>query len=191
MSIHDPLPGRADLDEAARPRAPRIASATDFHRHRGQRLRAIHQAHLNHLAEVRRIVDRMEADANGSSELVAALDGMAMARNLRRFGTLCGNQCAHLQAHHDIEENHSFPIVEMQGGDGLRAVIAKLRAEHEVVHALIKALVQRAIAFHKAPNMETLTAVREALDHMEAVLRSHFGYEEEALEEALGYYGGV
>ena len=191
MNIHDRLPGRADLDEAARPEAPRISDATDFHRHRGRRLRLIHETHLGHLAEVRHIVGRMEADVNASSELVTALDQMAMARNLRQFGTLCGNQCGHLQAHHDIEENHSFPIVEMQGGHGLRAVIAKLRAEHEVVHALIKALVQRATAFHRAPDMETLAAVREALDHMEAVLRSHFGYEEEALEEALGYYGGV
>ena len=192
MIVYDSLPGRDELNERARPKAPAMPEATDAHRAVGRQLRMIHDAHRRELAAIRAIVDRIEADGLGrdgtGDDLAGAIDGMGMARDLRLFGALCGRECQHLQFHHDIEEGHTFPIMEARGGEGLRAVIAKLREEHHVVHALIGALAERGEAFLRGPDARRLAALREVLDRLDAVVASHFGYEEAELEEALGVH---
>ena len=188
MIVLDTLPGRAELNEAARPKAPPIPQATDRHRRMGGRLRLIHDVHRQELKTIRGLLDRIKADGEGAGDLARAIETMGMARNLQLFGALCGRECSHLQFHHDIEEGHTFPIMEARGSKGLRVVIAKLREEHEVVHALIAALHERAGALLDEPSLSSFAAVREALDRIEEVVHSHFGYEERELEEALGVH---
>ena len=189
MIVFDALPGREALREADRPSAPPIPEATDTHRRMGARLRLIHDAHRQELRDLRALLDRIEADEASADAAPAVVGGMGMSRNLRLFGALCGRECQHLQFHHDIEEGHTFPTVEHRGDDGMRAVIRKLREEHEVVHTLIAALAERSAAL--ARDRSQLAAVREALDRIEDVVRSHFGYEEDELKEALGVYGAL
>ena len=189
MIVFAALPGREALREEGRPSAPAIPEATDAHRRMGGRLRLIHDAHRQELRDLRALLDRIEADEAPADATPAAVAGMGMSRNLALFGALCGRECQHLQFHHDIEEGHTFPIVEHRGGDGVRAVIAKLREEHEVVHALIAALAERSTAL--ARDRSQLPAVRETLDRIEEVVRSHFAYEEGELEEALGVYNAL
>ncbi len=186
-----PLPGRADLDEAARPSAPAIQDATDTHRAFGRQLAMIHAHHRRELAQVRRVLTRIEDDAAAAGDLTKVLNTMAIAQNLRLFGAICGRECQHLQFHHNIEEGHTFPTLEQNGSEGLRAVVAKLRKEHEVVHTLIGALSERGAAFVQNPAAATLADLKEVISNLEEVVDSHFSYEERELEEALGVHGGL
>ena len=191
MIVYDTLPGRLELNEAARPKAPAIPHATDRHRRVGARLGLIHDAHRRELRALRATLDRIAREGADAGDLAVAVGELGMARNLELFGALCGRECSHLQFHHDIEEGHTFPIMERRGSDGLRLVIAKLREEHEVVHALIAALHDRTVRFTEEPSETALEAVREALDRIEEVVHSHFGYEEAELEEALGVHDAL
>lgn len=186
-----PLPGRADLDEAARPSAPAIQGATNAHRAFGRQLAMIHAHHRRELAQVRRVVTRIEEDASAAGDLAETLSTMAIAQNLRLFGAICGRECQHLQFHHNIEEGHTFPTLEQSGSKGLRAVVAKLRKEHVVVHTLIATLAERGAAFVQKPGATTLADLKEVISNLEEVVDSHFSYEERELEEALGVHGGL
>lgn len=194
--IHDvttvlSLPGVADLDEASRPAAPPIPGVTDAQRARGRQLGAYHDIHRHELAQIREVLERIEAGGGNAASLTEAVDGLALVRNVRTLGALCGRGCWLLNFHHDHEEAEVFPVLEKKGSEGLRAVVAKLRNEHHVVHALVAALQRRSKAVAANPSLATLADVRDALDRLEAVVRSHFGYEEEQLEEALGVHGGL
>jgi iron-sulfur cluster repair protein YtfE (RIC family) len=179
------------IDEARRPRAPRIEGATPAHRARGRRLALIHRMHLEDLDLVGRLlgqVERGEAEAARLAETVRALE---MTRNYRAFGTLCGRECQTLSFHHTAEDRQIFPQLAAAGSPGLRAVVAQLQAEHEVVHALIERLEAAADALVATPDATGFAEARAVFRALERVVRSHFGYEETELEEALGFYGVI
>jgi hypothetical protein len=69
------------LDDATRPKAPRIEGATEAHRRHGRRLAMIHRLHLQQLAQVRRVMEKVEAGEAGSDTLDGALAGLDMRRN--------------------------------------------------------------------------------------------------------------
>ena len=185
------------LNEAARPRAPRIPGATDAQRRQGGRLALIHAMYLQDMARTRSLVEEIEAAAtpdearDGAEALAARLEEMPMLRNLRLFGSLCGQHCAHVMAHHDIEEAHMFPHLDRTTGEGFAPVLAKLRAEHEVIHARLEALALATQQMMQAPGAAAYAPLKEAFDALHADMESHFGYEETELREALGVYGGV
>lgn len=193
MAKADALPGLTELQEGARPSAPPIPGTTDAQRARGRQLGAYHDIHRGELARIRAVLAAIEAGGagEGAGRLADAVNGLSLARNVEVFGALCGRGCWLLNFHHDHEEAAVFPLLEARGGEGLRAVVAKLRAEHEVVHTLVAALTERSQAFAARPDAEALARVRDAVDRLEAVVRSHFGYEEAELEEALGVHGGI
>lgn len=177
------------LDDATRPKAPRIGGLTATQRARGKRLAAFHRLHLQQLGEVKRAmaaVERGEAEAAG---LGAAIASLPMAANYRAFGNLCGEECAVLTAHHTIEDQALFPLLQARGTEGLRRVVDRLQAEHEVVHALIEALEESAERLAREANAAAFGEAKERLEALESVVRSHFGYEESELEEALGFLG--
>lgn len=176
------------IDEANRPKAPAIDGATPMHRRQGLRLAAIHRLHLGQFAEVQGLVERIAAGEAQAAALGAAVDGMAMTRNYRLFGAVCGEECQMLTFHHTAEDTQIFPQLEASGVSGLIRVVEQLRAEHEVVHALIDELRAGAEAILRDPGPAAFAQLRDTLGRMEAVLRSHFHYEETELAEALGYY---
>lgn len=178
----------SDLREAARPHAPRIEGVTEEQRRRGRHLALIHGFHLRDIARIRAFVAHIDSDPEAAGKLAAAVDDMEMTRNLRAFGAVCGQECGSLLFHHGAEEQQVFPLLDRVGGEGLRAVVRKLREEHEVVHALLDELAAGARAIEAAPGPETYAALRDCFGRLEAVLRSHFGYEETELEEALGVH---
>ena len=45
-----------------------------------------------------------------------------------------------------------------------------------------------AVAVMNAPGPETFATLRKAFEMLEKYVISHFGYEQEELEEALGFY---
>ena len=189
--VENARPDVADLKEAERPKAPPIEGATDLQRRQGRQLAAIHRMHLQQMGQVRRVMEGIAAGSTAPAALAKAVPEMEMTRNYRQFGNLCGQECQFLDYHHGAEEHRVFPHLEARASDGLRKVIAKLREEHEVVHALLERLYADAVRLVQNPGEDAFDEARQTFDALERVVRSHFGYEEDELEEALGVYGGL
>lgn len=173
-------------DEAARPRPPAYPGITPAERSHGRRLAAIHQMYRAELSALARLMGQIRDDLAAPDALAPAVAGTQLARNFALFGTACGRDCALLQNHHDIEEGWMFPSLAERGGALLAPVIARLKAEHEVIHRLIGDLhvaAEALVADRSASGFETCASRFEALDR---AIRSHFGYEETVLEEPLG-----
>jgi iron-sulfur cluster repair protein YtfE (RIC family) len=113
-----------------------------------------------------------------------------MSQNYRLFGNICGQECRMLQFHHDAEEQHMFPALEANGTEDIRCMVAKLREEHLVVHELLDRLQEAAQALISAPTEGAFSTTTEVFDKLKAVVRSHFGYEETGLKDALGVHVG-
>ena len=60
--------------------------------------------------------------------------------------------------------------------------------EHLIIHQLLEALEASAVNAIQQPGGETFSDLKTAFLALERFVRSHFGYEQEELEEALGYY---
>jgi hemerythrin-like domain-containing protein len=168
------------LDDSKRPKAPKIEGLNAFQRSRGQRLKWFHDHHRAQLAEVSRALEALDAAA--LSEQVGKLD---MSANYRMFGNLCGQECQMLIGHHGIEDAHMFPLLHEEGSVGVKKVVERLMAEHLVVHELIEELEQRAWACLQNPSAETFAEAKETFLVLNTCVRSHFGYEETELEDAL------
>ena len=177
------------VDFPTRPKMPALPGATDAHRHQGRMLAAIHRAHLWELARVGKVLKRIEAGDSPPEELSDIVLALDMAQNLRVFGSLCGQECRMLSFHHDAEEHALFPELEAAGHAALSALVARLRQEHEVVHELLRRLEDAAATLVDSPTDENLTETGAVFLQLETVVRSHFGYEEAELEEAIGLYG--
>jgi hemerythrin-like domain-containing protein len=168
------------LDDSKRAKAPRIEGLTPFQRARGRRLKWFHDHHRAQLSEVARALETLDVAA--LSEQVNKLD---MSANYRMFGNLCGQECQMLSGHHGIEDAHMFPLLYEEGSDGVKKVVERLMAEHLVVHELIKELEQRAWACLQNPSPETFADAKKTFLDLNTCVRSHFGYEETELEDAL------
>jgi len=175
------------LDDATRPKAPKIEGVTPLQRRLGQRLAMIHEYHLDQVDEVRSVMEEVEAGAESAQTLLDAISSMEMTDNFRLFGNLCGRECRMLTLHHTIEDHTMFPAL-YQAGAGLRSVIDRLRQEHSIIHQLLASLEGAARSAVAQPGGETFAELKKAFVALERVVRSHFGYEQEELEEALGYY---
>lgn len=173
-------------DEAARPRAPDYPDLTPFQRAQGRRLRLIHDMYRAELSSVAQLLEMIREAAAGPADLVAAVENLQLTRNLALFGTVCGQQCAVLQNHHDIEEQWMFPALSERAEAQLQAVIDRLIAEHEVILDLILALHSAARDLGRNPGGEGFDACAMAFQSLDRAIRSHFGYEETELEGALG-----
>jgi hypothetical protein len=178
------------LDESSRPKAPKILEATDMHRRQGRQLAAIHRHYLMEMAQIGAVLARIEAGEAPPENLRQIVLSLDMAENLRAFGNLCGHECMVLKFHHDIEGSEMFPRVEAAGGGIFREVVAKLLSEHQVVHELIIRLGRAANALMEDPKEANFVHAATTYRKLEEVVRSHFGYEEKELAEAIGYYLG-
>ena len=178
------------VDEAARPKAPPVIEATEIHRRQGRQLAAIHSHYLREMGQIGAILARIEARDAPPEHLKQLVLSLDMAENFRVFGSLCGRECQVLKFHHDIESADMFPRIEAAGGGKFREVVAKLKAEHEVVHELIIRLSRAADALAEAPSEANFLQAGNTFRKLEEVVRSHFGYEETELAEAIGYYLG-
>lgn len=179
-----------NLDEAARPKAPPVPEATTVHRRQGQQLAAIHSHYLREMGQIGAILQRIEARDSPPEHLKQLVLSLDMAENFRAFGSLCGRECHVLKFHHDIESADMFPRIEAAGGGRFREIVAKLKEEHEVVHELIIRLARAADALAETPSEANFIQAGNTFRKLEEVVRSHFGYEETELEEAIGYYLG-
>lgn len=182
--------GDLDLNESARPKMPPLAGATDADRRKGKHLAAIHRHYLSEMSQIAAILERIKAGDEPPAALAEIILNSDMRQNFEVAGTICGQQCRVLTMHHNIEEHQMFPALAAQGHTALSKVIDKLRAEHLVIHELLKRLGRAGQALELSPdeaNFETAFAV---FFKLRASVMSHFGYEETELEEAIGMYLG-
>lgn len=177
------------LDPTTRPQVPKLEGATDQHRRQGRRLALFHAMHLEQMARAHSVITRLEAGKDELGELGEALSELDLLRNYRLFGNICGQECRMLTGHHTIEDRYIFPVIAAGGHDGMRKVVERLEAEHGVIHDYIEQMEEAAIAVMQTPGPETFATLRAIFEKLETYVVSHFGYEEGALEEAIGYYG--
>jgi len=179
------------VESGTRPKAPPLSGATNAHRQKGRHLAAIHRGYLSDLARIAAVLERIEAGDSPPEHLKQIILSLDMAQNLRAFGSLCGQGCQMLVMHHNIEQAHMFPALERAGVDGITAVVARLREEHEVVHELLNRLEAAADALVAKPEDAQLAHCGAVLLALKAAIASHFHYEETELEEALGMFVDV
>ena len=83
----------------------------------------------------------------------------------------------------------SPPTLHAKGSAGLKKVIDRLREEHLVIHQTLGKLEAAVMAAIQNPGAKTFAPLKTIFLQLEKFVKSHFGYEETELEEALGYYG--
>ena len=85
-----------------------------------------------------------------------------------------------------------FPGIHGPAGEGIRAVVDRLREEHKVIHELLDRLAVSAKALAAEASDKRFDEVRAVYTRLFEAVRSHFKYEETELEEAIGVYlGGI
>jgi Hemerythrin HHE cation binding domain len=174
-------------DDATRPLAPKIPNVSPEQRRHGQRLSLFHAMHLREMSRVNRAMEQVFAGNGSAEELLTTITSMQMVSNMNQFGNLCGATCQMLTGHHSIEDYHIFPVLKGRS-DGLNKVVERLKAEHIVIHDLLVNLEAAAVALINGPCSANARALRTAFTQLEGFVKSHFGYEQTELEEALGYY---
>ncbi len=177
------------FNDGARPKAPPIPGATQAHRLAGKKLAMIHDMHIAALEETREMMGRVEAGEAQVSELASQMTSIEMISNYRRFGNLCGRECQFLDFHHTSEDTEIFPILEAHGSESLKRVIARLAEEHLAIHQMLETLAANVMELLSSPNSESFARTKKTFELLYAAVRSHFGYEQTELEEAIGFYG--
>lgn len=128
----------------------------------GQELREVHRRLRDALAVARSAVD------DGAT-------GPAAARDLQLY---CVGFCAALTGHHRSEDATLFDVV-LAAEPGLAPVVAELKRDHSMLDHLLGELERAATA---GAGRDELT---RHLDGIDAVMETHFRYEEKKLVEVL------
>lgn len=176
------------LDDSTRPKAPKIDGLSPMQLWQGKRLALIHKMHLEEMDHTRAIMQQIEAGEARLADLGDAVSSLRMTESYRAFGNLCGRECQLLTFHHMAEDQAVFPVLDRQGSAGLRKVVERLRAEHDVIHALLEELQVAARAAVDVADAQSFSSLKETFARLDTTVRSHFGYEEVELEQALGYH---
>jgi hemerythrin-like domain-containing protein len=175
------------LDDATRPKAPKIEDLKPEHKAAGRHLRMIHDHLRQNVAALRQMVDAVAAGEMGVEDVERQAGALEMVANYRKFGNLCGQHCQIVHTHHSIEDAHLFPVLSAKG-EAWKKVTDRLAQEHVVVHELLMRLVGALNALAQDPSAEHFADARALNDALERVLLSHLGYEEEEIGDALGYF---
>jgi hemerythrin-like domain-containing protein len=175
------------LDDATRPRAPKLEGLTEAQREPGQHLKYIHDHLRQNMQVLRRLIDKAAEGRVSATQVTAETGDLAMVANFRRFGNLCGQHCQFVHGHHSLEDAMVFPALAKQS-EAFRKVADRLKAEHVVVHELLLRLIGALEELATTTTPENFEAARTVYDALERVLLSHLGYEEEEIGDALGYF---
>jgi hemerythrin-like domain-containing protein len=175
------------LDDATRPRAPKLTGLTEAQREPGEHLKYVHGHLRENMRVLRALIERASNGEVSSKEVASQTGELAMVANFRRFGTLCGQYCQFVHGHHSLEDAVVFPALAAQS-EALRKVAERLKAEHVVVHELLVRLIAALQTLADEPIRTNFEAARTVYEALERVLVSHLGYEEEEIGDALGYY---
>ncbi|MBO0919740.1 hemerythrin domain-containing protein [Cellulomonas sp. zg-ZUI222] len=110
-------------------------------------------------------------------------DGTGAAVPSRDLLLFCTGFCAALDGHHRGEDGVVFPAL-LDAAPGLRDVLDHLVRDHAVLSHLLGEL-QRAVEVGHAAGSHDTVALHRHLEGIEAVMETHFRYEEKRLLPAL------
>ncbi len=175
------------LDDSTRPEAPRLEGLTERQRLPGRHLAMIHDHFRSNMAHLRDLIARAAEGEVSPAELKAESENMQMLQNYRQFGALCGQHCQIIHHHHSIEDQAIFPTLGEKSA-AFKKVVDRLMQEHVIVHDLLVKLVGAINTLITDPGEQTFADVKTLYEALERVLLSHFGYEEDSIGDALGYY---
>ena len=170
---------------------PALEGITDQHIRAGLHLAAIHKAHLKDMNRMARFLEHLKQGKITAVAFANSVKKSEFSQNMMMFGTLCGRECQVLNFHHDAEEQIIFPELERQNIDALSQIVQRLRQEHLVVHELLKRLGAAADKLIKHTSISNFDEITEIFQQLHKAVKSHFGYEETELREALGKFAPV
>ena len=176
------------LDDATRPAPPKLEGLRPEHKHAGEHLKEVHNHLRDNMKTLRVLIERAAKGELKPGEAAEATGGLEMVANFRRFGNLCGQYCQFVHGHHSLEDQMLFPAIAAQG-EVFRKIADRLQAEHVVVHELLMRLVDALNTLAAEPTRENFVATTTIYEALERVLLSHLGYEEDAIGDAMGYFG--
>ena len=176
------------LDDSTRPPVQKLEGLTPEQKAPGEHLREIHNHLRENMETLGRLIERAASGTVAVEEIEAETADLAIVANYERFGNLCGQHCQFVELHHSIEDYAIFPRLAGYG-EPFRKIAERLRAEHVVVHTLLERLMDALVALSETPSSENFETAREVYEALARVLLSHLGYEEDAMGDALGYFG--
>ena len=176
------------LDDSTRPPVQKLEGLTPAQKAPGEHLREIHNHLRDNMETLGLLIERAASGTVTSEEIEAETADLAIVANYKRFGNLCGQHCQIVEMHHSIEDYAVFPRLA-EYGEPFRKIADRLKAEHVVVHTLLERLMDALVVLSETPSSENFVAAREVYEALARVLLSHLGYEEEAMGDALGYFG--
>jgi hemerythrin superfamily protein len=177
-----------NVEYGNRPVMEPLDGVTDQHRKAGSHLAAIHRMHLRDVYHIGQLLEHVKAGIEKPSNLLEKISSAQLTDNLREFGTLCGRECQVLNFHHDAEETSIFPQLERQQVESLNLVVARLREEHLIVHELLDRLQTAASQLVQKQSDTNFRLTEAVFNQLTVVIKSHFGYEETELRDALGKF---
>ena len=121
------------LDDATRPRVPRLEGLTPAQRYAGQHLKEVHDHLRENMEAIRTLIDRARDGLISREDVARETGELTMVSNFRRFGNLCGQHCQVVNTHHSLEDANVYPAIA-KISEGYRADADRLQAEHVVVH---------------------------------------------------------
>lgn len=175
------------LDDSTRPQAPKLEDVTQQQKLPGRHLAMIHDHFRDNMGTLRDLIARATEGEVTPEQLQAETENMQMLQNYRQFGALCGQHCQIIHQHHSIEDAAIFPVLSAKS-EAFKRVTDRLQEEHVIVHELLVRLIDAINVLISDPGPDNFDNVRELYEALEQVLLSHFGYEEDSIGDALGYY---
>jgi hypothetical protein len=120
-------------------------------------------------------------------EVDSYLDGGALrggAIPAAKLPAHCLAFCSALTRHHTGEDGGAFPALAEQFPP-LRPVLAELERDHQIVAEILRNLTDLLDGLAPEPDPDRAMRVRAELEGLEAVLETHFRYEEKKISDAL------
>src|SRR6056300_1209840 len=171
-----------------RPKMAALDRVTHEHRRAGAHLAAIHRMHLHDMNRMGAFLEHLKQGKMTPAEFSNRVKDSELSKNMKMFGTLCGRECQVLNFHQDAEEQMIFPELERQNIGAFSRVVERLRQEHLVVHELLRRLDVAADKLLQNTSTGNFDEITQVFEQLHKVVKSHFGYEETELRDALGKY---
>lgn len=142
-------------------------------------LRMVHRPLRADVVTLRDGLQRLDVASTRTEDVEELLGGLTVADLAWQLKAGCQHFCAHLDAHHTLEDAQMLPVMQRRFPE-LTGQIKRLRREHEEVKTLIVSI--RASARRLDPADEqsvhvVLEQITELADHLQA----HLDFEEETL----------
>lgn len=175
-------------DDSTRPRRgphPAYDGASATERDHGEHLRLIHDMYRQGLQQAVAVVGHVLDGTAEAREAADALQRTGLRRALSGAGGLCQQICRGIGVHHRIEDAHLYPALRSSDPE-LAAVLDRLTEEHGVIEEALEQVEDTLLALMGDP--ERIGDLAERMEHLHALLLSHFAYEEEQLCTPLGVH---